>query len=659
MELKFRFATLDGPIETKDGKKRVAFSFSSESPCLAVGDGTDYDEGKLFYEVLDHSDERSADLSLLKNRGAFLDEHHRQFPIGVILEAKIDTTDRKGRAVAEMDTDGLGKERCRQMESQMRPNISIGYKTKSLISETTHADGKKIRTFAWEVFEASSVALPRDGKVGVFRSVDLEKKPEFDSATILEIAQQTKKFMDEVIKPVVALDETKIRSEASTATATSYKTRAKNISAIADALNESHGDKSDAEGKPLCDKIRKLAAAALQSDESEADFKIRCMTEVLAAKPAKVLSLRASGMSEKDEESYSLMKGIQSAAENKRRGMEPIPDAKSIEGEFHNWIVKEQDKTGGFGYEQSGFVMPFDYQIRTANGGFKTRKQRDMQAEVFATGGAFVPTQLVTPPIEILRNMEVLDKLGVRHMDGLTGNIVIPRQDAASTAYAVSEIGALTASGQILGQLALSPHRVGAQQTYSKQFVFQSSPDAETFLRDDLFKVIALKRDQLGLTGQGAGSEPLGVMNTPGVQSIVFGATPTWIKIVAMETAILSANVVGELAYVSTPATRGSLKTVAVALTGATTIGGAQNAIWVGDTMNGYKALASNQIPNNQVILGHWDDLISASWNGFDVVVDYVTKAGNAEIVITINIWCDFAIRHPQAFDCSADSGAQ
>ena len=336
-----------------------------------------------------------------------------------------------------------------------------------------------------------------------------------------------------------------------------------------------------------------------------------------------------------------------------------MPDENSLEGEIHKGIVQLQG-ADGFGYDQAGFIVPFDANLRLGTAPKRLRRKgRDMQAEVFAQGGAFVPTQLVVPPIEILRNMEVLSQLGSRNMDGLQGNITIPRQDAAATAYAVSEIGALTASGQILGQIALSPKRIGAQQVYSKQFVFQSTPDAESFLRDDLFKVIALKRDYLGLNGQGANSEPLGVMNAPGVSSITFGATPTWKQIVLMETDILAQNVVGELAYVSTPSTRGSLKTVAVALTGATTIGGALNAIWIDDEMNGYEAIASNQIPNNQVILGLWSDLISASWNGFDVVVDYVTKAGNAEIVITINMWCDFALRHPQSFCVSADYGAQ
>ena len=100
----------------------------------------------------------------------------------------------------------------------------------------------------------------------------------------------------------------------------------------------------------------------------------------------------------------------------------------------------------------------------------------------------------------------VLEQSGIlRVLSGLQGNIVIPRQEAAATAYSVSEIGALTASQQILGQIVLSPKRVGSTQTYSKQFVMQSTPDAEAFIRDDHFQVLARQWDRLGINGQGAG----------------------------------------------------------------------------------------------------------------------------------------------------------
>lgn len=655
--IKYRFIQIEKSAITRaEGKGgMVKVAFSSETPVLRIGDGMDHAKGEPYYEVLDHSDRSNADLSLIQNRGAVLDEHDPKSPIGMVMSAEINTEDKMGRAELMMDAAGLGCERCRMMEDGIRPHISVGYDQTRMLSETTHADGKPVKRFAWRAHEISSVAVPADGAVGVGRNL-----PQFDFRTLSdEQKNQLKKFMaEETQTNWTQVDDNKIRSEAATAAKAdaekAFKARAKEIAAIADALETDYGSKIDETGKSMRDQIRKMANEATQGDESIDSFKNRCLVEVLKAKPAKPISMRSIGVSEKDQQHYSILRGIQSAAKNRMKGNEGIPDENTLEGELHRAIIKANG-ADGLGYDATGFQVPFDAKLRAGQASLT----RDMQATIFNQGGAFVPTELVVPPIEILRNMEVLSQLGVRQMAGLQGNIVIPRQDAAATAYSVSEIGALTASGQILGQIGLSPKRVGATQTYSKQFVFQSTPDAEAFLRDDLFKVIALRRDLLGINGQGANDEPLGVLNTPGVQSIAFGATPTYKQIVQMETNILSANVVGPLAYVSTPATRGSLKTVAVALTGATTIGGAQNAIWVNSEMNGYPAIASNQIPNNQVVLGQWSDMISASWNGFDVVVDYVTKAGNAEIVITINIWCDFALRHPQAFCASSDSGAQ
>jgi HK97 family phage major capsid protein len=359
--------------------------------------------------------------------------------------------------------------------------------------------------------------------------------------------------------------------------------------------------------------------------------------------------MQGLGASARDCREYSLLRGIQSCI----RRNQAVPDG--LEGEFHRALEAQN-----LGIEPQGFLCPLDANIRLPN-----RMQRDMQATVFATGGAFVPSQLVMPVIEILRNFLILNKVGVRVMAGLVGNILLPRQEAAATAYAVPEIGPLSDSGQILGQLAMAPHRVGATQTYSKQFVMQSTPDAEAFLRDDLFKVIALQHDRLGINGQGAGSEPLGVMNTPGINSILFGGTATYQQIVNMATAIRTMNVREPLAYISTPTSRGRLQTVPELLLGATILGGAQNALWkpsidpTESRVNGWPAYDTNQIPNNQMLCGAFEHLVQGIWGGLDVVVDIFTKAKQAETVITINTWIDWAVRHAQAFTVSADSAAQ
>jgi HK97 family phage major capsid protein len=464
----------------------------------------------------------------------------------------------------------------------------------------------------------------------------------------------------------IVVDEKKIRSETEATTRTKYLTRAREITVIADAFIKDHGAK---DGGKMDAKIRSIANEFLSGEQCDApieNFKTCCLTDILAAKSARPIGLEEVT---DDPSQYSIQRGIQSAMRRAETGktnpQAAIPDGR--EGEVHAEIIRRaSQEPGGLGYEPAGFLVPHDATL----GGTKltradrSRLTRDSQATIFPAGGAFVPTELRIPVIEILRNMMVLDRAGFcQTLAGLTGNILIPRQEATATAYSVGEIDQLTASQQILGQIALSPKRVGSKQIYSKQFVMQSTPDAEGFIRNDHFEVIARQWDRLGLVGQGAGDEPMGIFNTPGCQSIIFGGTATWGKMVDMETALRTMNVTDELVYVSTPAVKGALKKIAVALTGATVIGGTQNAIWIGrgqdGEVNGSTALDSNQIPGNVVMLGAKNQAIKAIWGGLDIVSDIFTRADRAEVVLTINTWGDFAVRHPQAFIVSADAGNQ
>lgn len=482
------------------------------------------------------------------------------------------------------------------------------------------------------------------------------------------------KFM---AKEIEVIDETKVRAEATaaakTATEASERVRSKSIATAADEFIKKHGGK-DA-GK-CGDKIREMANASIESGEDAKDFNTRAMQHVLNAEPEKVLA--RDFVPEDDMAQFSVMRAIQQAARNKLAGRAPVPDEKELEGEVvSNYAKRCSEAEGGRGFVPQGFVLPPDVQFgsvalsrKDSLSAFRkaqNRYGRDMQANIFGQGGALVPTYWLMPYIELLRNKSVLNRVGIRSMGGLTGNVVIPRLTAPSTAYSVAEIAALTASTPTVDQIPMTPHRIGALVNYSKQLIFQDSYGAESLVRDDMTEVLALKKDLLGLNGQGGNSEPLGIMNTPGIGSVTFGATPTYIKMVLFETLIRELNVTGKLAYASTSATKGSLKTVAEALTGATTIGGAMNAIWksIGGTgeedgvVNGCQAVDSQQIPNNQVLAGAWDQFIEGIFGGFDVVVDIFTLKANAEISVAMNLWIDYVARHPQAFCVSTDAGNQ
>ena len=66
-------------------------------------------------------------------------------------------------------------------------------------------------------------------------------------------------------------------------------------------------------------------------------------------------------------------------------------------------------------------------------------------------------------------------------------------------------------------QVLLSPRRITASTEFTKQLLLQSSVDVEDFIRADLMKAIAVKLDQLALTGNGAGSDPTGILGTQSV----------------------------------------------------------------------------------------------------------------------------------------------
>ena len=66
---------------------------------------------------------------------------------------------------------------------------------------------------------------------------------------------------------------------------------------------------------------------------------------------------------------------------------------------------------------------------------------------------------------------------GVTTLTGLEGNIAIPRQTSASTAYWVGEGASPTESQQAFDQVNLTPKTVGAFVDYTRKTLLQSSID--------------------------------------------------------------------------------------------------------------------------------------------------------------------------------------
>lgn len=366
-----------------------------------------------------------------------------------------------------------------------------------------------------------------------------------------------------------------------------------------------------------------------------------------------VAQLPFCGMSDKDINRYSISRVIRSLD----RGAERITDG--IEAEMNQELTRQ--KLGSMSVE--GFAIPFDVLASPVG-------RRDLSVGTFGAGGATVQTTVSPSLIPILRNKTACIRAGATVLTGLTSNLSFPRQTSATQVQALGESATAGKSNPTLDQVNLSPKRAAAVVEYSRQLVLQSSIDVENWLREDLLAQIGIKLDYFLLNGQGAGSEPLGILNTPSIGSVAFGGTATWQKILAFENALATMNADvtdAKFAWITSPAVRTAWKGIAVALTGATTV--SAKALWekspladgTGEGLvNDYRAIPTNQVLNNGVIFGNWKEAILGMFGkGIDILVNPYSRDTDGVVRLTASSYADVGIRHPVSFCASADAGNQ
>jgi HK97 family phage major capsid protein len=340
------------------------------------------------------------------------------------------------------------------------------------------------------------------------------------------------------------------------------------------------------------------------------------------------------GMSEKEARKFSFIRALRHLADP---GDKSLRDEAAFELECSAAAKKQYGKTS------RGITVPNDVLVRA----FTTTTPSG------ATGANIIATELLAASfIDLLRNRSVVMPL-VTKLGGLVGNVDIPRQKSATTGYWVGEATDVTASQVGTDKISLTPHTVGATSEISRRLLEQSTPDAEALTREDIIKVLALAIDYAAIYGSGSSGQPTGVKNVSGIGGVDFAAAavgnaakPTFLELVAMETAVAAANAdIGSLAYITNAATRGHMKsTLKFSSAGSATL-------WEqGDTANGYKTLISNQIAAGDMFFGNFADVLMGMWGGLDLLVNpyALDKQGGLRITALQDI--DIALRHVESF---------
>jgi HK97 family phage major capsid protein/HK97 family phage prohead protease len=566
---------------------RISFPFASDAP-VERGWGR---------EILDV---RGMDVSRFEAGAVpLLFNHDWSSVVGMAEKAWIGSDKRAYVQARWFDHEEAKKVRS-MVEGGLR-NVSFGYR----VTEVEDAGDGDYIARQFEPHEVSIVSVPADFGVGIGRSEDGEQ---------VEVR---------VIRAGISKAETAAKSGASQMTDkdTSAATSAemiREIDPVGEKLRqralENLGDQYGIHG----DVIRRWKDEDISVAEAT-----RQTLKIIAERTKAENAVTAVGLSPREERQYSIIKAINAIVHKDWKNA-------GLELEAHQAIQKRSGKL----LNEHSFFVPLEIQ------------KRDLA--VGSSGGNYLVATDKVGFIELLRNRSVVLQMGATRMSGLQGNVSIPKQTAAATAYWLSsETSGPTESQPTIGQLTLGPKTVGAYTEISRQLTLQSSPDAESLVMSDLARVVALAADVAALRGSGAGGEPMGIVNVTGIGSVT-GTSLGYTGILDFQSDVASANVMPQRGgYVTTPA-------VAALMMAEQRFSNTDTPLWVGNIwdgqMAGYRAMASNQMSSATMLFGDWSDLIWAEWGVLEVEVNPYASFAAGIIGVRALYTMDVGLRYAGAF---------
>jgi len=591
MKVKRQYRDVEIALDGSSDERKVSLAFSSEEPVRR----------SYGMEILDHS-HGAIVMDYMRSGAPLLVGHNCDDQVGVVESVEIGD-DRVGRAVVRFGRSKRANEIFNDVTDGIRKFISVGYDVLKVVKE-----GDDIyRAVSWMPVEISIVPVPADVTVGIGRSVVNEVVNEVE---IIENKKEKRSIeMPTENKDIKAEYESALK-EARKSAAQDERSRVAEMIELGERFNAvGLAREHISKGK----NINAFRSALLERQErNEA-------VGSMGDKPATEL-----GMADSDAKRYSIIRAINAAATGdwSKAGFE------------RECSISIADKIGR---EARGFFVPFDVQTRVS-----PPMNTTDQTSLVGT------THLAASFIEQLRNQSVVARLGARLLTGLVGNVDIPKQTAGSTFTWLAENGASTDSDLTIGQVSLSPKTIGGAIPMTRRLLKQGTPDAEMLARSDLIQGAALAIDVGALSGTGAAGQPLGVMNTTGIntQAIADLANgfPTFAEMVGFETAVLTDNaLMGAMNYVTTPAIQGHMKTTFVDT-------GSGIRIQQDGQVNGYNSTATNQLSAKSILFGNFNDCLIGMWGVLDLSVDTSTLASSGGIVVRAFQDVDVAVRHAESF---------
>ena len=529
------------PTQYRMGSVRMMDDESDRRVMMSIS-STNPVEREFGYEVLEHNIS-SVDMEFMSSgKAPLLLDHDARQQIGVVEKAYMDKD--KLRAQVRFSKSALAEEVYRDVVDGIRGNVSIGYQIQGMTKdENGYKDKPLYRVNMFKPLEVSMVSIPADSTVGVGRS-----KPEISGNDNSAIQEKT--MSAEVVQEPVNTRQQEDQLK-------EYRNQSSQILELGKRHNEYD-----------------LAFRALQEEKSLAEFQAM----LLEKKTSKPIDFSVDA-SPKEKRNYSLVRAIRAADQKDW-------SKAGFEMEISQELAKTQKR------QPKGFFVP--------DWGWQTRTVSTAAGATFGAGSNIVPEDYRGDRfIDALISTSILGQVGATVLNGLQGNVAIPKISTSTAAAFIAEGGSVGNNEPDFAQVTMTPKLLANKVAVTRELMIQSDPSVEQLIRNNMVRIFAAKIDNVALKGGGS-NEPTGILGTAGIGDVSSGGTSgnanlTYGNVVDIMTEVSQDNaLLGNLRWVTHPAVVGKLmQTLVAASTDSRMIMSGP------DSMMGYPVVQTTQAPSS------------------------------------------------------------
>lgn len=337
-----------------------------------------------------------------------------------------------------------------------------------------------------------------------------------------------------------------------------------------------------------------------------------------------------------------------------------------LDGAEAELVQEGQREARAAGVRFSGLMLPRAL-VRRSGAGIETRDMSVTGGTTTQYGGNLVATEK-RGLADDFYNGSVLRANGALVLEGLVGNVDLPRYTKASDPTKKAENANADELSPTITSLSLTPRRLPAFVDLSDQLLLQNSVALESFLRRAIAEQM-LGVQEVAFFHGGGTNEPTGIAATSGIGSVAGGTNglaPALSHIIGLETAVDVLNAaVGNLRYLTNSKVRGKLKqTAKIASTDSMTLLDDR----AGGLLNGYQPVITNAISStltkgsssgvcSAVFFGNVNDFVIGYWGGISLeMVRDKSGAIAGQRTLVANAYYDGGVLRPKSFAAMLDA---